>query len=262
MRKSGVVLFICILCLMTPALRVQAVKEGTLPPHLIQTVSGQDIYEGLLALGMLECRVLEKADCEEAFEIIKDCVVRINMGNAYGSGIIWDLTEDQVVIATNRHVLEYWQDADSYVYFPQGYYVDARILGVSETHDVGFLKIENEQFTYDELEKLRYASADLQAYGRLVQGEEMFCAGSGSETGELMFCKATVEDTHRYIADLGAYMLYGHGFARPGMSGGGIYDGYGHLIGMVTGGTVQNEVAGVPLPDIMEAYKAAADTAE
>ena len=57
-------------------------------------------------------------------------------------------------------------------------------------------------------------------------------------------------------------MLYGHGFARAGMSGGGIFDGYGNLIGMVTGGTLQNEIAGVPLTDLMEVYeeiKGAAD---
>ena len=48
------------------------------------------------------------------------------------------------------------------------------------------------------------------------------------------------------IADFGAVMLYGYGFARTGMSGGGMFDGYGRLIGMVTGGTQQNEVAGVP----------------
>ena len=50
--------------------------------------------------------------------------------------------------------------------------------------------------------------------------------------------------------------------ARAGMSGGGIFDGYGNLIGMVTGGTLQNEIAGVPLTDLMEVYeeiKGAAD---
>jgi hypothetical protein len=50
-------------------------------------------------------------------------------------------------------------------------------------------------------------------------------------------------------------MLYGHGFAKAGMSGGGTFDGYGHLIGMICGGTQQNETASVPLPSIIAAYK-------
>lgn len=243
--------------LILPAIEVQAAQEYeyTMPPHLIQSVSEQDIYEGLLALGMLECPVLEEPDLERVCDNVKNCVVRIDMGNAYGSGIIWKLTPDSVIIATNRHVLDYWRDVDSYVYFPQGYYMDASILGASGRQDVGFLAIDNSQFLYRELEELRYVSVDVHVYERLAQGEEMVCAGSGPEEGEMLFYEGVVEDTRRYIADLDAYMLYGHGFARTGMSGGGIFDGCGHLIGMITGGTLRNEVAGVLLDDIVEAYE-------
>lgn len=243
--------------LILPAIEVQAAQEYeyTMPPHLIQSVSEQDIYEGLLALGMLECPVLEEPDLERVCDNVKNCVVRIDMGNAYGSGIIWKLTPDSVIIATNRHVLDYWRNVDSYVYFPQGYYMDASILGASGRQDVGFLAIDNSQFLYRELEELRYVSVDVHVYERLAQGEEMVCAGSGPEEGEMLFYEGVVEDTRRYIADLDAYMLYGHGFARTGMSGGGIFDGCGHLIGMITGGTLRNEVAGVLLDDIVEAYE-------
>lgn len=243
--------------LILTAIEVQAAQEYeyTMPPHLIQSVSEQDIYEGLLALGMLECPVLEEPDLERVCDNVKNCVVRIDMGNAYGSGIIWKLTPDSVIIATNRHVLDYWRDVDSYVYFPQGYYMDASILGASGRQDVGFLAIDNSQFLYRELEELRYVSVDVHVYERLAQGEEMVCAGSGPEEGEMLFYEGVVEDTRRYIADLDAYMLYGHGFARTGMSGGGIFDGCGHLIGMITGGTLRNEVAGVLLDDIVEAYE-------
>ena len=241
--------------LVLPVLEVQAAQEYTMPPHLIQSVSEQDIYEGMLALGMLECQVLEEPDLERVCENIKNCVVRIDMGNAYGSGIVWKLTPDRVVIATNRHVLDYWRDVDSYVYFPQGYYVDAYILGVSGRQDVGFLAVDNSQFLYRELEGLRYVSEDVHIHERLAKGDGMVCAGSGPEEGEMLFYEGVVEDTRRYIADLDAYMLYGHGFARTGMSGGGIFDGYGHLIGMITGGTLRNEVAGVLLDDIVEAYE-------
>lgn len=243
------------LCWLLPVLQVRAAREYDMPPHLIQTVTEQDVYEGMVSLGMLECPVLDEADCEEAYENVRSCVVRINMGNAYGSGIIWKLTPDRVIIATNRHVLDYWQDLNSFVYFSQGYSLDAHIAGMSEKQDVGFLEIDNRQFTYHELKELKSVCADVCVYERLRQGDEIFCAGSGSETGEILYYEAVVEDTRRYIADFDAYMLYGHGYAREGMSGGGIFDGYGHLIGMITGGTLQNEIAGVPLADIAEAYK-------
>lgn len=243
---------ILILSMMGLPLSVQA-KEYQLP-HLIQSVTQQDIYEGMLALGFLETPVLEEADCAAAYENVKNCVVRVQMGNAHGSGIIWEMTPEAIVIATNKHVLEYWKDENSYVYFIQGYYADAQVIGVSEQYDVGFLYIDNGQFTYEQLEQFRSVRVDEAVYDSLRQGDVMFSVDSGSDVDEGRYFEATVEDTHKYIDDFDAYMLYGHGFAKEGMSGGGTFDGRGYLIGMTTGGTYYNETAGVPLPDIIEAY--------
>lgn len=248
-------LYLLLLAIFFAATPLYARAEDGQMPHLIQTVTEQDIYEGMVALGFLETPVLETVDCERAYENVKPCVVRIQMGNAHGSGIVWKLTPETVVVATNRHVLEYWDEADSYVYFSQGFYVDAQVLGMSSQCDVGFLAVDNGQFTYEELKKLRSARIDEEVYGKLCQGELMFAVDIGSATEEAHFYEATVEDTRKYIEDFDAYMLYGHGFAKTGMSGGGTFDGRGYLIGMTTGGTVQNETAGVPLPDIVAAYE-------
>ncbi len=225
-------------------------------PHLIQTVSEADIYEGMLALGFLETPVLKEDDCAKAYENIKACVVRIQMGNAHGSGIIWEMTPEAVIIVTNKHVLEYWKDENSYVYFMQGYYADAWVIGVSEQYDVGFLCVDSRQFSYEQLERFRSARVEEAVYTSLQQGDVMFSVDSGFADEEERYFEATVGDTHKYIEDFGAYMLYGHGFAKEGMSGGGTFDGRGYLIGMTTGGTYYNETASVPLPDMIEAYKA------
>lgn len=230
-------------------------EESALPPHLIQTVTERDIYEGMLELGYLETPVLESTDCEQAYENVRDCVVRIQMGNARGSGIIWKLTPEEIVIVTNKHVLDYWKEENGYIHFAQGYDVDARVLGRSDEFDVGFLTVDNRHFTYSELQELRYVCADMDVYSGLQQGEPMFLVDSGSETAVAQYYEGTVEDPYTYIEDFDAYMLYGHGFAKAGMSGGGTFDGRGFLIGMTTGGTLQNETAGVPLPDIMKAYE-------
>ncbi|MCM1122790.1 MAG: serine protease [Eubacterium sp.] len=245
--------FVIICILLQSPLSVRA--EGQRLPRLIQTVTEQDIYEGMLALDFLKTPVLEKEDCAAAYENVKNCVVRVQMGNAHGSGIIWEMTQEAIIVATNRHVLEYWKYNNSYVYFAQGYYADAAILGVSKQYDVGFLRIDNAQFTYEELEKFRSVRKDEEVYVGLREGDAMFSVDSASGTDEARYFEATVGDPHKYIEDFGAYMLYGHGFAKEGMSGGGAFDGRGYLIGMTTGGTYQNETASVPLPDIVEAYK-------
>ena len=244
------------LVLMTAPFSVQA-QEVPLP-HLIQTVTERDIYEGMLELGLLETPVLEAEDCEEAYENVKDCVVRLNMGNAYGSGVVWKMTTEQIVIVTNKHVLEYWDEQLSYVFFPQGYFVEADILGVSEEYDVGFIVVDNRELGYEELEQIQYVHWDMAAYQKLQAGADIFCAGAEGITPEEeieAFYQGRVGDMWQYIDEFEEYMIYAYGHARPGMSGGGTFDARGNFIGMISGGTKEDETASVPLPVILEAYE-------
>lgn len=233
---------------------VQA-EEYSLPPHLIQSVSVQDIYEGLIALDMLQCPVLGREDPEAACENVKDSIVRIDMGGAYGSGVIFRMTAEGAVIATNRHVLAYWDDESGVVCFPQGWYVSARMLGYSETCDVGFLRVDKEELGLEALMELRSVPVDEAVYDSLQGGETAFTLGADRAQNEIIYQEARVEETDRYIGTFGGEMLYGRGFAKEGMSGGGIFDCYGHLIGLLAGGTFQDEIAGVPPGEVERAYR-------
>lgn len=251
-RISSVIIFL--LCGLLQPVRAQA-KELSLPPHLIQSVSEQDIYEGLVALDMLRCPILKEENPEAACENVIDSVVRIDMGKAYGSGVIFRLTEDGVVIATNRHVLVYWNEDTGAVCFPQGWYVSARMLGSSQSCDVGFLQVDKEELGLEELMELRSVSVDKTVYDSLQKGAAAFCLGADRALDETLYQEARVEETDRYIEIFGGEMLYARGFAKEGMSGGGIFDGYGHFIGLLAGGTWQNEIAGVPLGEVERAYR-------
>lgn len=232
-------------------------------PHLIQTVSEQDIFEGMLALGLLETPVLDEDNCERAYENVKACVVRINMGNAYGSGIIWEMTSDNIVIVTNKHVLDYWNEQVSNVLFPPGVYASAEILGISEEYDVGFLIVDSKELDYIELEQLRYAHFDMNAYQEMQEGDDIFCVGATSVHSEGaenivqsngIYLQGSIGNMWQYIDEFGEYMIYGYGYGIPGISGGGTFDARGNLIGMISGGTMVGEIASVPLTIIIEAY--------
>lgn len=224
-----IVAVIILLCGMTKRSLPQTVqaKEPSLPPHLIQSVSGQDIYEGMIALDLSHCPVLGEDDVEKSCENVRDSVVRIDMENAYGSGVIFRMTNDGVIIATNRHVLEYWRDEAGVVWFPQGFYVSARALGSAQNCDVGFLKVENSEIGIETLLTLRNVTADEEAYAALSEGDAAFCLGADRTAGEVVYQEASVGETGRYIDVFGGEMLYLYGFAKEGMSGGGIFDGYG-----------------------------------
>ena len=233
-----------------------AQSEETPPPHLIQTVSEQDIYEGLLWLGVLETPVLETGDCDTAYENVKNSVVLLRMENAYGSGVIWEMTPEKVIIASSKHVLEYWDEAASYVRFPQGYTASGHILGISEEYDIGFLAIDNTEFDYPELENMRYIHWDMLAFQNMQAGDTMFYIGAGDDAaeGSGTYYQGIIGDIWLYIEDFEEYMIYGYGYAEPGMSGGGVFDAKGNLIGILTGATADGETASLPLPVMIEAY--------
>lgn len=254
-RKEFVITIVILIscAVFIPTGQVQA-KESSLPPHLIQTVNGQDIYEGMLALGMFTCPLLEEADAAEAYENVKNSVVRLDMGTAYGSGVIFHMTSDSVIIATNRHVLEYWDEDSGVIWFPQGYFVDAAVLGSASMSDVGFLRVDISELGFDALTTLRSVCSD-EAF---ESGEEQikgFCVGADRREQEMVFYEAVLEKEERYIELFQGDMLYGHGFGKEGMSGGGIFDCHGRLLGLLAGGTYQNEIAGVSVARVMEAYR-------
>lgn len=230
-------------------------KEPSLPPHLIQSVSGQDIYRGMLAFDLTHCPVLGREDVETACENVRGSVVRVDMGNAYGSGVIFRMTEDSVIIATNRHVLDYWREDVGVVWFPQGFYVSAQAVGSAQDCDVGFLKVENSELGIETLLTLRSVPVDETVYQTLSSGDAAFCLGADRAAQEILYQEAEVAETEKYIDAFGGEMLYLRGFAKEGMSGGGIFDGYGHLIGLLAGGTWRNEVAGVPADQVLRAYR-------
>lgn len=224
------------------------------PPHLIQSVSEKDIFEGLLELGFLQCDTPANENSDEAYEIVKDCVVRIDMGKAYGSGVVWEITPDRIVIVTNQHVLAYWNESVGIISFPQGFCTGARILGSSSEYDIGFLEVEQRALAYEQLTKLRYVRREPESYEKLYKKAELFTIGSGKQMGELEYHKGIVIDKKCYIEIFDSDMLYASGFAKSGMSGGGTFDAKGNLVGLLAGGTENDKTASVPLPLIYEAY--------
>lgn len=261
---SALIFRLCFFMLAVIAVPIKAMAKEEELPHLIQTVTERDIYESMLALGLLETQTLMSDDCDKAYENVRSCVVRIDMGNAHGSGVIWEMTPECLVIVTNKHVLEYWDELISYIRFPQGYLTDAQLMGTSDKYDVGFLTVDKKEFDYRELEKLRYVSKDMNAYKQVKAGDEMFCMGAensahiGDEVqsaGDESFYRGSVGDMWKYIDEFEEYMIYGIGYARPGMSGGGTFDAKGNFIGIISGGTADGETASVPLPIIMKVYE-------
>lgn len=249
LRKIGMI-FLILFCV-NGSFPVNAEEEVHRP--LIQTTTFQEEYEGMVAFGGVRARILSKPDMEEAYRNVRTGVVQIDAGSVYGSGVIWEMNEKEIIVISNRHLLQDF-NAASRVIFWGGTAAEGELLMLSDTYDLGFVKVDVADVAYDELTVLKEAGREDTAYRKLKSGDAVFVVGSADGVGSDWY-EGTVGNTWWYIEDFDAYMLYCFCYGKPGMSGGGTYDAYGNFVGMLTGGTAGNETASIPVNIILEEYQ-------
>jgi len=185
------------------------------------------------------------------FENIQGCCVRVQTDGHHGSGIIYQMTEDEIVIATNRHVLQYWNE-DSYVTFFNGAVGNGRAIALSEKTDLGFISVYTSFLTEEEREGLVKADQKKELPGA---GTKIYMVDMASDVWNPVIYEGEVLESKRYLEDFGMEMLYGEAASKPGMSGTGVFDAKGCFLGMLTGGTDANEIAAVPAAVLEEEYE-------
>ena len=188
-------------------------------------------------------------DAFELSEVLGSCV-RIQAEGHHGSGSIYQLLEDEIIIVTNWHVLQYWNE-DSYVTFSNGAVGGGKVIAASEQADIGILSIRTAFLMAEELEGL-YAVNESER--TLTRGDTLYMVDIASDVWQPKVFEGQVLDPLRYLDEFGMEMLYGESLFKPGMSGCGVFDGEGNYVGMLTAGTDQNEIAAVPL-DIVRLCK-------
>ncbi len=206
-----------------------------------------------------------------AYECVRPCIVQIHSNGSYGAGTIWSMDEEYITIITNKHVLENWSTGDNhYVIFYDGAVTDAELFGTSEDTDVGIIRVSVDEIPYFELIHYRSVNYDMDIFNCLTVEDEIITIGSANavkkNTGDekiLLYGEnsrianevysGVIVSTDIYVTKLDKNMIYCYCYARGGMSGGGVFDSYGHYIGMLTGGTQDNEAVAIRLPDVIDA---------
>lgn len=254
-RKLNLKLILAISVFCLQLQNVYGVQAQTLGA-LIQTTTFQTDFEGLVYLNLMENKVLGEADSNLAGKNIKDTFVVISMNGFRGSGNVFDIKKDEIIIISNRHVLQYW-DEDSYVTFMDGRVAEGVVLYLSEESDVGFLRISTAQFGYEELVEMRSVRKNPDYYEILNEGDSFLILNITSDIYKPEMHQGTIVDKDCYIPDFDTRMIYTKSYGKPGMSGSGMFDAKGAYIGMVTAGTSENELVGIRLPDILAEYEKA-----
>ncbi len=236
--------------LLMPGTDVRA-REEPPPGPLIQTTTPQDEYEGLVHLGLLRTPENYNGDMSQSIRNVMPAVVQIRTGRFLGSGIILEIGEDTLLIASNRHQLQ--SQEYSLIRLYNGEEVAARRVYLSDTYDLGFALADISGLAYEERRQLCAVSMRETCEDGLIRGTEMFLIGSADGVACNIY-EGTVVDPWYYFEEFGSYMIYNYCKAKAGMSGGGTFDEHGHCIGMITGGFEQ-ETASLPMACIREEWE-------
>lgn len=249
------IIFLFAFILLTP---VQAfAQEDTSYGPLIQTTTFQSDFEAMVHLDLFSTVKQCEKDLQQAYENVVCSAVRIDVSGYYGSGSIFKITKEEMIIVSNAHVLEYW-DENSFVTLSDGRVVSGTVMFLSADYDVGFLKIPIQEFLYEDLFTYRSVRSFDRNITEVMAGEEFLVIDVVEDLYLPEMYEGIINDTWYYIEEFNNNMLHGYCVGYPGMSGSGMFDAYGNYIGMVTGGNLGGELAGVPLNIILQEYKKAA----
>jgi len=217
---------------------------------LIQTTSSKDEYQGLLHLGLLQTDTLYEENVERAIEAVKPCIVMIDTGEYYGSGIIIAMEDDAVYVVSNKHLLN--RSDKPAVTFSNKKMAVGTLLGCSDEYDIGVVKVDIFGMLYSDWAQIRYANVNEVYFEDLKAGDMMFLVGSTDGVAQDVY-QGTVLNPSEFFAEFSSYMIHNNCYGKKGMSGGGTFDAYGYLIGMTTGG-LEDESASLPLDIILQEY--------
>ncbi len=199
-------------------------------------------------------------DIEEALEYMRPAFVQLyhrsDTGYSSGSGYIMEITEDNIFICSNRHVVEKYDSWD--IYFHDGTKVKGEAVGTCTGYDVGVVVLSRAEVPEEVLEGLMTVHID-QAYWsglddeQIDLGLERIDRGGGilhTTTGSLVKVKQEFDWNDRKEQTEVTVRL------EHGDSGSAVVDGYGNLICMAFAYSEDPlRYWCVPLDGILEGYE-------
>ncbi len=213
-----------------------------------------------------DCGYLIEGDEETAVEMLKPAIVRISYENsgkrANGSGYILKISEDEIIVCTNKHVVGSQNVVN--VTLHDGTVVSGKVKAAKKVPDIGFIVVDTKAVKAELLSTLKTVHINLNYFEALNNnpqlGLSMYCINAdGSKWlthyGKIVRKSGVLDE---YFADFDYPVTEVSVKLKPGVSGSAIFDEHCNLICMAafywTNNGV-NENYGVSLDDILEYYE-------
>ncbi len=191
----------------------------------------------------------EITDDEKLQPNLQQCVFQVQTDTQLGSGVLWEMREDEWIVVTAAHVVKGLSEADLYLV------KDDRILQaeVAEVNglDLAFLTVNTT--SVEEAMAEKYSPISISADS--VQEKEAVLAAGYNPYGELCQYEGTVMDDWIYVEDFDNYMLLCDCPAQAGMSGGAVVTAEGCLAGLICGENKEGTLAVLPIGVIKSEYQ-------
>lgn len=153
-----------------------------------------------------------------------------------GSCIVLSAQENRLLLATASHVAF---NAGSVLINGTG--AEVKEYWKSDTYDLVYIWVETKETLL-----LEEAELSEDAFLELQEGDQI--SVQGVVAGEAVLRQGKVRSCFVYMEDFGYHMLWGDvEGVQGGMSGGGVFDSKGRLVGMLCGGDGDREIAVLPV---------------
>lgn len=202
---------------------------------------------------------LEGEDPKQARRLAAGCVVRLDVlgeeGEYYGSGVIWDAEDESLILATAGHLLKKGEIVR--IAFPDGERDGEYSVAISAAADVGFVRVPWQTASACPPDTARIpavACLHQRIFDSLDADSPLSVIACSPEGVGDLFCQGGLAERAWYREEFGTDVMLMDCRSREGMSGAGVFDGYGCLVGIVVGGS-EVDTAVLSMEKINAAYE-------
>lgn len=179
-------------------------------------------------------------------------LVSVAAGDTGGSGILYQEDEDCLYVLTAAHVLSGLDASEACtICFFDGLEISCSHIRLSQTSDLALIEILAKELPEEHRVLYQCVQWDKECFDALQSGDKCTALGETERMGSVQY-EGIILDAWIYMEDYEQYMIWADAGIEPGMSGGGLFDHRGQLIGILSGGSGDGQLAAVPLSLILQ----------